>query len=178
MSDQTIAANSENEPRSAQGRFDLLIEKVFYFFLAYMLLFLVVVVTWQVISRTLNIKNTWTEELSRWAFVWSSFMGTAYLIHKKDHIIVDLVKEMKTLYRFILFMEIPLRMLCLCFYVVVAYGGILLVRKYGGEMGSAVHVPVRVLYYSCPVSFLLIIFFELLNIVRLICAAIRKRRVI
>lgn len=154
------------ENRKKQPLFDYALDKIFYFFLAYVLLLLVLVVVWQVIARTFNFQNSWTEETSRWGFVWASFMGTAYFVFKEDHIKVDLIKEIKVLDRFAGHCELPLKILALCFYILIAYGGFLYVRRYGGERTSGFGLPNRVMFFSCPVSFSLMIVFEAINLAR------------
>lgn len=42
-------------------------------------------VTWQVISRILGIPANFTEEVSNYAFVWVTFMGTALMLRENRH---------------------------------------------------------------------------------------------
>jgi TRAP-type C4-dicarboxylate transport system permease small subunit len=167
MGDQINTDTSvEKQGRSKQPFFDYVLDKIFYFFLTYVLLLLVFVVVWQVIARAFNFQNSWTEESSRWGLVWASYMGTAYFVLKDDHINVDLIKEIKVLERFAAYCEVPLKILSLCFYAVIAYGGILYVTKYGGERTSGFGLPNRVMFFSCPVSFSLMVLFEAINLAR------------
>ncbi len=175
MSDKTVTENKDGgQPLQKMPRFDAIVDKVFIFLLAYSLLVLIAIVIWQIVTRTLGILNVWTEGLSRWIFVWMCFLGAAYFVHKKDQIIVDLIKEIKVLNRICVSLEIPFRVIMLTLYAVLAYGGILCVIGYGGEKSAAFDLPMRVLYYACPVGFLLMTIFEFINIIRLIGATIQK----
>jgi TRAP-type C4-dicarboxylate transport system permease small subunit len=150
----------------AEGAKKNCVDIVFYYLLAYVLLILTAVVTWQIISRAAGIKNTWTEELSRFVFVWASFLGSAYFVYKKEHIVVDLVKEIPVVYKIAQSIDIILELLLLVTYSVITWGGVIYVTNQGGEISGGLHVPFRVLYYSCPVSFFFMSLFQLINIIK------------
>lgn len=46
-----------------------------------------------VVSRGANVSVTWTQEVSEFAFVWLSLLGTAAVFKRKGHIIVDTANE-------------------------------------------------------------------------------------
>lgn len=50
---------------------------------------LVVIVVWQVVSRTLGSASTWSEEAARYTFVWLGFFASALVFSEKGHIAVD-----------------------------------------------------------------------------------------
>jgi TRAP-type C4-dicarboxylate transport system permease small subunit len=176
MGDKTQDVNNKKDrDSSVPSKFDHVVDKFFYFFLAYILLILVGVVAFQVIARTINITNSWTEEMARWAFVWSTFLGSAYFVYKKDLIIVDIIKEIKILSRISSFCEIPLSILSLCFYAVIAYGGIKYVMHYGGERAVAFGQPVRILYLSCPIAFSLMVIFQSINILKYLILKFKRK---
>lgn len=53
---------------------------------------LVVVVVWQVIARqVLNSPSTWTEEVSRYIFVWLGLFASALVFSERGHIAVDFI---------------------------------------------------------------------------------------
>lgn len=151
-------------------------DKFFYFLLAYALLAIVLIVVWQILSRNLSITNTWTEEASRWLFVWASFIGAAYFGFKNDHIIVDLVKEIRILRIGAEKCEVFFKLIEAAFYVLIAIGGIMYVMNYGGKISGGVRLPYKVLYYSCPVSFGMMSIFAIYNFFYTIALKIAKRR--
>lgn len=52
---------------------------------------MIVSIAWQVICRYfLFIATPWAEELARYSFIWSSFIGAGYMTSKNGHITIDL----------------------------------------------------------------------------------------
>jgi C4-dicarboxylate transporter DctM subunit len=60
-----------------------------------LLIFTTILVTLtQIFFRyVLNASLSWPEELARWAFVWTIFVGMAIGIHRKSHIAIDLLRR-------------------------------------------------------------------------------------
>lgn len=52
---------------------------------------LVIIVVWQVVSRTLGSASSWSEEAARYTFVWLGFFASALVFSEKGHIAVDFV---------------------------------------------------------------------------------------
>jgi len=53
---------------------------------------MVVVITWQVISRyLLQAPSTWTEEVARYLLIWIGMFGSAYVFSIKMHLGIDLL---------------------------------------------------------------------------------------
>lgn len=50
---------------------------------------LVVIVVWQILSRTLNFPAPWSEEAARYTFVWLGFFASALVFSERGHIAVD-----------------------------------------------------------------------------------------
>lgn len=50
---------------------------------------LVVIVVWQVVSRSLGSPSTWSEEAARYTFVWLGFFASALVFSERGHIAVD-----------------------------------------------------------------------------------------
>ena len=60
-----------------------------------LLIFTTILVTLtQIFFRyVLNASLSWPEELARWAFVWTVFVGMAIGVHRKSHIAIDLLRR-------------------------------------------------------------------------------------
>lgn len=151
------------------------VDKLFQLILSCALLGTVLIVVWQILSRNLSIPNTWTEEASRWLFVWTCFIGASYFGFKNDHIIVDLVQEIRVLRLGAQKCELLFKLLTLAFYILIAVGGIGYVRYYGGKTSGGLRLPFRVLYYSCPVSFVLMSVFTAYDLFYTVALKILKR---
>lgn len=47
-----------------------------------------------VVSRGFSVSITWTQEVSEFAFVWLSLLGTAAVFKRKGHIVVDATNDL------------------------------------------------------------------------------------
>jgi len=55
---------------------------------------LVALVTIQVVCRyVFKIATPWTEELARYAFLWTTYLGCGMCFSKKKHVVIDLIDE-------------------------------------------------------------------------------------
>lgn len=135
---------------------------------------LTLVVLYEILARPFGIVNIWTEELSRWIFVWICFLGAAYYVRKKDHIIVDIISQFKSFKKIERSLGFFLRLLMLAFFVLLAYGGIIYSINYGDRLASGMRIPERALYLSGPVAFVMMSIFEFLNLAAIVVKRFRK----
>lgn len=55
---------------------------------------LVILVATQVVCRyVFKIATPWTEELARYDFLWTTYIGCAMCFRKKKHVVIDLIDE-------------------------------------------------------------------------------------
>jgi TRAP-type C4-dicarboxylate transport system permease small subunit len=162
------------DSRTNISKAEKVLDHIFTVLFSVVFFLMLLAVAYQIIARTLGISNTWTEELSRWLFVWICFLGAAYFVKKKQHIIVDLILEVRILKKISKYSEIFFRVLMLSFFLVLAIGGIQYIMQFGGKLSAGLRIPERVLLLSAPVSFILMCAFELWNIFDVICAWRRK----
>jgi TRAP-type transport system small permease protein len=112
----------------------------------------------QVVGRVGYFRSPiWTEELSRWLWVWMAFIGIAEVERTNTHLRMDFVPEMLTrAARSIVFTVIDLVYLAItCHLIWIGYRGVL--RAWNN---AAVSLPVTdaVLYASFPVAGLFIVY--------------------
>ncbi|MFR3072754.1 MAG: TRAP transporter small permease, partial [Paeniclostridium sp.] len=68
------------------NKFRNILNKVIEVICITLLAFMVVLGTWQIITRyVLNNPSTVSEDLLIYSFVWMSLLGSAYVFGKKDH---------------------------------------------------------------------------------------------
>ena len=68
------------------------ISKVELLLMSISMVILTAVMSWQVLTRYfLGIPATWAEELCRYLFIWTSFVGSAYAVWMSEHIEIDLI---------------------------------------------------------------------------------------
>jgi TRAP-type C4-dicarboxylate transport system permease small subunit len=128
---------------------------------------LVVDVSWQVISRfVLGDSSSFTEELARFALIWLTVLGAAYLNGKRTHLSIDIgLRGLSPQGR--RRRKAVIEMLMLAFaLVVMVIGGINLVyiTLHLGQTSSALQVPLGLVYSIVPISGCFIIFFSIYHI--------------
>ena len=71
-----------------------IVDQTLLFFLQLLLISIVLVVTWQVVSRyLLNSPSPFTEELARFQLIWISLLGAAYAYRHNAHLGLDLIYD-------------------------------------------------------------------------------------
>ena len=123
-----------------------------------MTLVMLACVVWQVVGRYfLNSSTSFTDELSRFLFIWVSLRGAAYVLGKRGHIAITGLIDMapRGVRRGI---DILIAGLVIVFaLVVLGWGGWLLVERNLrlGQVTPAMLVPVAYVYLIIPLSGLL-----------------------
>jgi len=132
---------------------------------------LVIDVVWQVISRYfVGQSSSFTEEFARFALIWLTVLGAAYINGQKDgHLSMDFVlsklSEEKKVWRQ---QVIQVLMALFALIIMVIGGGNLVYTTLSlGQTSSALHVPLGYVYAIVPVCGVMIIFFSYFNIKRL-----------
>ncbi len=127
---------------------------------------LVLDVLWQVFGRyVLNKSFSFTEEFARFALIWLTILGAAYLNGKREHLAMDywlnqLPPEGRAARRRI----IEMLMAAFALIVMVVGGGNLVYTTLRlGQVSPAMGVPLGAVYAIVPISGLLIIFFSIYN---------------
>lgn len=128
---------------------------------------LVIDVLWQVFSRyVIGQSSSFTEEFARFALIWLSVLGAAYLNGKQAHLSIDYLLQKlpadKKRRRFQI-IEFIMAVFAL---VVMVIGGINLVyiTLHLGQMSPALQIPLGYVYLIVPLSGLLIVFFSIYHI--------------
>lgn len=143
------------------------INKIIEFVLVLIFALLVLDVLWQVFGRyVLGQSFSFTEEFARFALIWLSVLGAAYLNGKREHLSMDfLLKKLEPnqLNRRMKIIEIM--MFVFAFFVMVIGGGNLVyLTLYLGQVSPAMHISLGYVYAIVPISGLLIMFFSIYNI--------------
>lgn len=125
---------------------------------------LIIDVSWQVISRfVIGQSSSFTEELARFALIWLTVLGAAYLNGKQSHLAIDIFlkklspKKQKR-------RKAIIEMIMLVFaLVIMVIGGVNLVyiTLHLGQTSPALQVPLGIVYSIVPISGCFIIFFSI-----------------
>ncbi|PWU69563.1 TRAP transporter small permease [Gracilibacillus dipsosauri] len=127
--------------------------------------FLVLLVTWQVITRfILNNPSVVSEELAKYCFVWLVMFGSAIVFGEKGHMAVEVVKD-KFPQGLKAVNEIVIEALNMVFALfVLLIGGFIAAELAWTQMNASLQIPIGYLYAVMPVSGLCILFYCTYNI--------------
>ncbi|MCF4114137.1 MULTISPECIES: TRAP transporter small permease [Dethiosulfovibrio] len=96
---------------------------------------------------------SWSEELSRYLFLWYSWIGASYCVKEKAHLRVGILTD-KLLGRKKAFFEIVILLVWIVFSIFLAWqGGVLtgfLIKR--GQLSAAMRIPMSIAYSSVPVG--------------------------
>lgn len=128
---------------------------------------LVIDVLWQVFGRyVLNQSFSFTEEFARFALIWLSILGAAYLNGKREHLSMDFLLQKLSPERLKTRMQIIEILMFVFALVVMVIGGgnLVYTTLYLGQVSPAMNVSLGYVYAIIPISGLLIMFYSLYNI--------------
>lgn len=127
---------------------------------------MVIASTAQILFRfVLNLPLDWTEELSKYMFVWSTMLACALYTRGRQHSTVDLLQSFlpnKPKHALQLVVDIG----CIFFYVIFITGGIALTVITMNRLTPATRIPMGLMYLSVPVSGVLMIMMTIENILQ------------
>ncbi|HSR13127.1 MAG TPA: TRAP transporter small permease [Thermodesulfobacteriota bacterium] len=117
-----------------------------------MLLGLTAVVTLQIIARVFFEAFSWTEELSRYLLVWTTFLGAGMGFKRGSHVAFTFVIDLlgAPLKRS---MAILVYLLSLLFFAVGIVYGIQMIQNQVYQISPAMGVSMRVVYLAIPLGF-------------------------
>lgn len=133
--------------------------------------FLVLLVTWQVVTRfVFNDPSVISEELAKYCFVWLVLFGAAYVFGEKGHMAIEFVKDRLpgNLRRGA---EVLIEITVIVFSaLVLVIGGYKATALAWTQLSAALQIPVGYLYAAIPASGIFIIFYCIYNVVQIVTA--------
>ncbi len=135
---------------------------------------LVLDVAWQVFARqVLNQPSGWSEELAKYLFIWLGLFGAALVFGERGHIAVDFaVKKLPNTGQMILSVVVQLAILAFTG-LVLLWGGFRVVKLAWNQNLTGLPVNVGPLYMALPISGVLIAFYTIYHLVRILTGAER-----
>ena len=130
----------------------------------------------QVVARYfLETSMPWTEELARYAFIWSTLLGASVLVKSKGHPGVDAITgKLKGQVKIV-----QEALLAIVIMIIAAVGiryGIELVQITMGQTSAALNIPYGFIYLSFPVSCIAMIIHELSELADLVQRSTELRK--
>lgn len=138
-----------------------LIQKIINIFLSVAIFAMTLIIFLQVISRyVFNSPLVWSEELSRYLFVWISFLAIADAVRTKSHIALSVLTDKMSEDKKIIISKLNN---CLVFIIgiIITYGGIILMNLGVHQSSATLGVPMFLVYLVIPVSGILISIFSI-----------------
>lgn len=135
---------------------------------------LVVDVTWQVFSRqVLDSPSGWSEELAKYLFIWLGLFGSALVFGERGHISVDfVVRKLPEKGQLVVAVLVQLSILVFTLLVLV-WGGLRVVDLAWNQNLTGLPANVGPLYLALPISGVLIAFYTVYHLVRILNGAER-----
>lgn len=134
--------------------------------LSFLVLFLCVL--WQVFSRyVLNNPSTFTEEVSRFAVIWLSMLGTAYACGKLEHMAYNMLESRLAGNSLLLHMRAVAAITLAFSAAVFLYGGGRLVLRalQVEQLSSTLEVPMAYVYACIPIAGVFMVFYQVLILI-------------
>ena len=106
----------------------------------------------QVVCRyVLDSSLSWSEEFSRYAFIWAIFLGAGSVARRGQHMAVDALRNVlpgqprRAL-------EVGIAIVGIIFFAVFGYTALLLTENAMGQISTALEIPIAVVYASAPLG--------------------------
>lgn len=106
----------------------------------------------QVVCRYgLDSSLSWSEEFSRYAFIWAIFLGAGSVARRGQHMAVEALRGiLRDRPRHLL--ERGIGAVGIVFFAVFAYTAIVLTENAMGQISTALEIPIAVVYASAPLG--------------------------
>lgn len=137
-----------------------ILDKILAFVCIVLFSFLVLLVTWQVVTRfVFNDPSVFSEELAKYCFVWLSLFGSAFVFGENGHMAIDFVRE-RFPAKMRMTVEVFIEIVIIAFAVLVLImGGYTATSLAWNQMNASLHVPVGYLYAALPLSGIFIVYY-------------------
>jgi len=134
---------------------------------------LVFITFFQVINRyILKYPICWTEEIARFLLVWVTLIGAALCTREDSHIQIDLL-YLKFNPKIQQIISLIINLIFLTFAIFIIYQGIAILQFIKFQKAESVQISMIWVYIAGPIGFLIIIFYLVLRIIKIINSFLR-----
>lgn len=121
---------------------------------------MLVIIFFQVISRYIfGYTFDWSEELSRFLFVWVVFIGSALIIGDKGHMAVQLLPDRLSGTKAGFFLQLFIKAASLVFILLLIIQGSKMTKTMMFQTAPALNLPMGIVYVIIPVSGVLMLLY-------------------
>ena len=124
------------------------------------LVFNVLLIFSQIFMRTIfNYSLSWTEEFSRYIFIWQTWLGTSIALKYKQHIRVEILINIFKKAKNKKILEISVNLIWIAFSIFLLYAGTLLCKSMIARnvLSSGMRIPLVFVYSCLPISSLIVL---------------------
>ena len=157
---------SKNIGGNYMEKFNKYIDKIIFTLIAISFIILILSCVLQVFTRfILNNSLSWTEELSRYAFIWSNFLGAIFCTKKGTHAIVTIITDSLEKKKKII-LNIVINLIVAIINLIVIVYGFNVAYAVRTQLSPALRVSMSFVYGAAPFSALFILYYSLFNIIK------------
>lgn len=141
------------------------LDKIVGLFGVMIMTIMVILVTFQVISRYIfNSPSSFSEALTKYLFVWLIIISATYIFGQKEHICISFLKD-KLPEKAKNAVNILIELIVIVFSLtIMLYGGFVITKMNMFQFDSILNIPTGVIYSIIPICGVLIIFYSIYNI--------------
>lgn len=138
------------------------VNKILGYFIAGMVGFMTLVCCWQVITRfVLNSPSKFTEEILRYALIWTTMLGVPYAYGQEKHLSINVITKSFTK-KGNLMTRLAIEAIVIFLSVTVCVmGGIMVTTNSIGQISPALQMPMPFYYVGLPICGILTIIYSL-----------------
>ncbi|MFC3417235.1 TRAP transporter small permease [Algoriphagus hitonicola] len=138
--------------------------------LVWLMSLMVINVSWQVASRyLLNDPSSFTDELARYMLIWIGMLGAAYVAGKNEHLAIDVLQDFlqpDQKRRVQVFIRVIIGVFALLT-MVIGGSNLVYITFILEQTSAALRIPLAYVYGIIPVSGLLVIYYQVSDILLL-----------
>jgi TRAP-type C4-dicarboxylate transport system permease small subunit len=105
----------------------------------------------QIIARVFFEALSWSEEITRYLLVWSTFIGAGCVYKRGGHINVSFIQE-RFKGKANKYVRILVNLVCIAFFVIAVYFGIIYMMKQGAQRSPAMGIKMNLMYMAIPMG--------------------------
>ena len=133
------------------------------------LVLMVLTTALQIICRVFFSALSWSEELTRYLLVWSTFLGAGCVFKTHGHISVLVFQNLLSP-QIKKGIKVLVNLLCLLLFGIAAFYGFKYMSMQGNQLSSSLRIPMKYIYFSIPLGFSMMIVYAFDNILRVFFA--------
>ena len=127
------------------------VDKIGSFLLILTMIGMVFFTSIQIIARVFFEALSWSEEITRYLLVWSTFIGAGCVYKRGGHINVSFIQD-RFKGKANKYVKILVHLICIAFFIIAVYYGVIYMMKQGAQSSPALGIRMNLMYMSIPIG--------------------------